>query len=240
MKKKKGIKKIKKKVWKFCSPFIFFVEKYLAALLLLILGLTYKIKTKGSIPEGKVIFSFWHRNIIPLIYFHKFRKIAVLISPSKDGEYISGPVSVLGYKPVRGSANKKSKAALKELISISRKHDLAITPDGPKGPIYELKDGVLFLSYITKNPIVPLKINISNEWVFGSWDRFRFPKPFSKIDIEYGEPVYIDIPMINYGAIHIVKKYDAKYVFECARMYKGNPPKVNINRVYGITTFELG
>lgn len=55
-----------------------------------------------------------------------------------------------------------------------------------------------------------------------------------------GENVYLDIPMVNPGAIDIVKKYDAKYVFECARMYYGNPPQVDLHRIYGITTFELG
>lgn len=55
-----------------------------------------------------------------------------------------------------------------------------------------------------------------------------------------GEPVFIDIPVINKGAINLVKKYDSKYVFECARMYFGEPPKIEINKVFGITTFELG
>lgn len=55
-----------------------------------------------------------------------------------------------------------------------------------------------------------------------------------------GIPLYIDIPMVNQGAIQIVKKYNAKYVFECARMYYGQKPQTNINKVYGITTFELG
>lgn len=55
-----------------------------------------------------------------------------------------------------------------------------------------------------------------------------------------GEFVYLDIPIINKGAVSLVKKYKAKYVFECARMYYGKEPKINVNKVYGITTFELG
>ncbi len=54
------------------------------------------------------------------------------------------------------------------------------------------------------------------------------------------EPVYIDIPMINESAIRLTKKYKTTYVFECARMYYGEPPKINMNNIYGITTFELG
>lgn len=54
------------------------------------------------------------------------------------------------------------------------------------------------------------------------------------------EPVYFDIPMINKEAVELVKKYNAKYTFECARMYYGVSPKVNMNKIFGITTFELG
>jgi GNAT superfamily N-acetyltransferase len=55
-----------------------------------------------------------------------------------------------------------------------------------------------------------------------------------------GQLVYLDIPLINSGAVELVKKYKAKYVFECARMYYGSPPESLMNKVYGITTFELG
>ncbi|MBC8753403.1 GNAT family N-acetyltransferase [Kordia sp. YSTF-M3] len=55
-----------------------------------------------------------------------------------------------------------------------------------------------------------------------------------------GELVYIDIPMINEDAKALIKKYEATYIFECARMYLGNPPAINFNKVFGITTFELG
>ena len=55
-----------------------------------------------------------------------------------------------------------------------------------------------------------------------------------------GEPLYIDIPEINQGALNLVKKYDAKYIFECARMYYGNAPNIEIDKVFGVTTFELG
>jgi GNAT superfamily N-acetyltransferase len=55
-----------------------------------------------------------------------------------------------------------------------------------------------------------------------------------------GEPVYLDIPVVNKGAVDMVRRFNARYVFECARMYYGKPPGVDINRVFGITTFELG
>lgn len=55
-----------------------------------------------------------------------------------------------------------------------------------------------------------------------------------------GESVFIDIPLANPDAVQLVEQYDAKYVFECARMYYGKPPQIDILKVFGITSFELG
>ena len=55
-----------------------------------------------------------------------------------------------------------------------------------------------------------------------------------------GEPLYLDIPVINQGAVNLIKKYNATSVFECARMYFGKSPNIEIDKVFGITTFELG
>ncbi len=55
-----------------------------------------------------------------------------------------------------------------------------------------------------------------------------------------GEPLCLDIPLINKKASNLMKQFNAKYVFECARMYYGEAPNIEIDKVYGITTFELG
>lgn len=60
------------------------------------------------------------------------------------------------------------------------------------------------------------------------------------LDSARGEPVYLDIPVSNPDAISLVREYGAEYVFECARMYYGSPPDVPIQKIFGITTFELG
>ncbi len=162
------------------------------ALVILCLGYTYRFKVTGNIPTEKVIYTIWHRNMIPLIFRHRFLQIAVLISASRDGSLISNPMEVLGYKIVRGSSSVKNKSALRQLISASQKYSLALTPDGPKGPPYKIKDGVLFISYMTKNPLVPVKIDVESEWVFNSWDKFRIPKPFSKIRVKYFAPIPVN------------------------------------------------
>ncbi len=173
------------------NKFSLFLEKYLAVFLVRILGITWKYNLQTPKPEGKVIYAFWHRNMLPLLYLHRHENAVILISSSKDGEIIAGPAKLLGYQTARGSSSKKGSSATRKLIKLAKENSLAITPDGPKGPSEKIKDGATFLSYITKLPIIPVAVDINKEKVFNSWDRFRLPHFFCKINISYGDPIYI-------------------------------------------------
>jgi hypothetical protein len=138
-----------------------------------------------------VIFAFWHRNMLPLLYLHRKQGIVILISSSKDGELIAGPARVLGYNTARGSSRRGGSSAVKKMVKLSSKCSLAITPDGPKGPSRKIKDGLLYLSYLAGIPIVPVAVDIEKETVFDSWDKFRLPHFFSRVNITYGKPLQI-------------------------------------------------
>ena len=172
---------------------LFWIEKYVAACFVLLLGSTLRIHEYGEELTENVIYAFWHRNMIPLLYFRKFRNIVILISSSKDGELIAGPAHVLGFLTARGSSSRGAISASKSLLKQAKKYSLAITPDGPKGPMKKLKPGLLQLAYLTKLPIVPVDVDIKWEKVFSSWDQFRLPLPFSKVNIRFGEPIYVKI-----------------------------------------------
>ncbi|MDD3050776.1 MAG: lysophospholipid acyltransferase family protein [Candidatus Cloacimonetes bacterium] len=176
----------------FIIKIAFFLEKYFAALLLYILGFTYRYRELGNFPKERVVFSFWHRNQIPLLYFKRNKGITILISSSKDGELIAGPARVMGFNTARGSSRRGGLSAVKELIRKAADYSLAISPDGPKGPNMQVKEGALFVAYVTKLPVVPVGVHIEKEWIFKSWDRFRFPKPFSRINVIFDEPFFID------------------------------------------------
>jgi lysophospholipid acyltransferase (LPLAT)-like uncharacterized protein len=133
------------------NKILFFLEKYLVAVFALILGSTFRFNIKSGYPKGNVIYAFWHRNMIPLLFLRKFEKIVILISTSKDGELIAGPAHVLGFLTARGSSRRDGSRAFKNLIKLSKEHSIAITPDGPKGPGEKIKEGLLRLAYITKN-----------------------------------------------------------------------------------------
>jgi len=190
--RKKRKKRIKKLLSKIFDPVIFFLEKYLAALIILILGSTCRFRIKTPYPKGNIIHAFWHRNLLPLAYLHRSQKVVVLISSSKDGQFIAGPVETLGFQTARGSTSRRGSQALREMIKLSRRYSLAITPDGPKGPAKKIKDGLVYTAYLTKLPIVLIAVDIEREKVFNSWDKFRFPYPFSRINISYSEPIYVE------------------------------------------------
>jgi len=134
---------------------------------------------------------FWHRNLLMMTLQRVYHGAAVMVSSSKDGELIAGPLWELGYIPVRGSSSFKGSSAMREMIKISQKISLAITPDGPKGPCYTCHPGIFQIAYLAKIPIVAVAVNADKEWQFNSWDRFRFPKPFAKLTMIYSDPIWV-------------------------------------------------
>ncbi|MCF7858572.1 MAG: lysophospholipid acyltransferase family protein [Candidatus Cloacimonetes bacterium] len=173
------------------NKILLFLAKYFGAFLVKLMGLTWRYNLRSPKPEGKVIYAFWHRNMLPLMYLHRNQDIIIMISSSKDGDFISGPAELLGYQTARGSSGRKGSKATKELIKRSKDHPIAITPDGPRGPSEKIKEGVLFLAYATELPIITVAVDVSAEKTFKSWDKFRLPYFFAKINVTYGKPFYI-------------------------------------------------
>lgn len=163
---------------------------WIARLMVTLIGRTLRIKNVGAIPKGKVIYAFWHSDFFPLIYANRFKNIAVLVSTHKDGEYLSKVIEPLGYRAIRGSSDDGGKKGALQILK-SNEDGIAIAPDGPKGPVKQVKEGVVKIAQLTKLPIVPVGVWMSNPIIFGSWDRFKIPLPFSKCIIYWGKPIEI-------------------------------------------------
>ncbi|MGZ0656603.1 lysophospholipid acyltransferase family protein [Coraliomargarita sp. W4R53] len=138
-------------------------------------------------PEPSVII-FWHNRLFvgPIFFVRYFRKrrLATLISASKDGAWPAVFVKKLGMFPIRGSRYKRATQAVRDLIAAQRNgHDVALTPDGSRGPLYDMKSGAVTIALKTGAPIVLLSFNFSGAWRLKSWDRFYIPHPFSKIEV---------------------------------------------------------
>ncbi len=143
--------------------------------------------------EGKgLIYAVWHNQQLFLLYPYRRQKIAPLISQSSDGEYIARVLPKFGMLAVRGSSSRGGARALIHLMHAA--HDgyrPMLTPDGPRGPIYKVQPGILFLAKKTGFPIIPVGTALSHKFTVGSWDRMRVPLPFGKTALTYGKAIYV-------------------------------------------------
>ncbi|TVR53174.1 MAG: DUF374 domain-containing protein [Gemmatimonadales bacterium] len=169
------------------------------SVLLSLLGKTLRYQVDGEEAleafrrEGQpVILAFWHSRILPLAYFHRNQGIVVLVSEHRDGEYIARVIARKGFGLARGSSTRGGVRGLRELIRAGRSgRELALTPDGPKGPPRRVKLGALVAAQVTGLPIVPLTAGGEGVWRVSSWDRFVVPRPFSRIQVRYGPPIHV-------------------------------------------------
>jgi lysophospholipid acyltransferase (LPLAT)-like uncharacterized protein len=147
-----------------------------------------------------VIFAVWHnRLVLSMAMYRKWpqrlqpeRRLAALVSASKDGALLAKILQNFGVEPVRGSTSRRGPQALLELTSWAEQgYDLAITPDGPRGPRYVVQEGVVALAQLTGLPIVPA--TWQGQWKVSvrSWDRFRIPLPFGRCRVVFSKPIRI-------------------------------------------------
>lgn len=174
-----------------------------AAFLLRLMGLTWRVRlvdphgtAPQSRPKEKYIYAFWHnQQILSMVFFRNFG-IRVLVSRSRDGEYIARALEHFGFKTVRSSTSSGKVNALRGLARELRAgFPAAITPDGPRGPVYVAQPGAVFLGALTQEAVVPYGCAVSRPWRLRSWDRFEIPKPFSNAVIVFGEPLRVPARM---------------------------------------------
>jgi lysophospholipid acyltransferase (LPLAT)-like uncharacterized protein len=172
----------------------------LAALIIRLLYWTIRTETIGGenvrplwAKDEQVILSFWHDQLLLMVLGYCGPGAKILISASKDGELIARTMRYFGQDAVRGSSSRGGRAAFKALLKLTEeKVDLVFTPDGPKGPRHELKDGIVQLARMSKRSVVPMAFVCSRGHRFGSWDRFLLPYPFGRGVYSFGKPVIFD------------------------------------------------
>jgi len=143
----------------------------------------------------KMIAAIWHQRIfIAMGYARKLGKFspAVMISQSRDGDMIADVYRRFRFQPVRGSSSRGGKEALTAMIAYLDHHPMAVhVLDGPRGPRGIVKPGLVVMAQSSGAPIFPIYITVDRAWVLKSWDRTLIPKPFSRIFIRWGEPLYV-------------------------------------------------
>lgn len=139
------------------------------------------------------LYLLWHGQLLPLLWTHRGRDIAVIISEHRDGELIARVAHAIGFRTVRGSTSRgAARALLGACRVVEDGHDLAVTVDGPRGPAGSVAPGGLVISQRTGAPMVPTAASADRAWRLKSWDRFMIPKPFARVVVTYGEPLYAE------------------------------------------------
>jgi len=168
--------------------------------LIRLLAMTWRVRAENDAEliaaraaDRRIIYMLWHGELLPLLWHHRGRKIAVVISEHRDGEIIAQIAERLGYTTVRGSSSRGGSRALIGLMrAIESGRDGAVTPDGPRGPAHVFAPGAAIASQRTAAPLLPVRASASRAWRLKSWDRFLVPKPFALVRVTYGPLTAVD------------------------------------------------
>lgn len=175
------------------------VVPWLVAWLIRIWFATCRIRVHGhehrsaTLDAGKtIVASFWHYTMLFVFYQLRRESAVVMVSASRDGEYIARLARALGFSTARGSRNNRGMQALKDLLKhAGAGENTAIVADGSQGPPRVAQPGAILVASRTGVPVLPMAWSASSYIATSSWDRTAIPKPFSRVDYLYGEPLYV-------------------------------------------------
>jgi lysophospholipid acyltransferase (LPLAT)-like uncharacterized protein len=158
--------------------------------------LRYSVSIEEGGPQSAwicpVVYVFWHRCVIPALYWYRGKDIAVMTSSSFDGEYIARIIEKFGYRAVRGSSTRGGVRALLGMhTEIEAGRSVAFTIDGPRGPRYIAKPGPVLLARNVRLPVIAFHCAVERAWTLNSWDRFLIPKPFSRVVLRVSRVVNV-------------------------------------------------
>lgn len=171
--------------------------------LIRVVALTLRYRREDQFTEkgsGPVIYCAWHnRLVLSILGYHAYawkrnptQGLAALVSASKDGGFLTAILECFKVQPVRGSSSRRGAQAMLELTTwAERGYDLAITPDGPRGPRYVVQEGVMSLAQVTGLLVVPFSYYLPWKIQVKSWDGFQIPLPFSRCHMVMGKPLRV-------------------------------------------------
>ena len=142
--------------------------------------------------HGAAIAAFWHYSFLYLFYHLRAYSAAVMVSSSRDGEYIARLARQFNHLPVRGSSNQRGFRALREMVELMHQGSSAgIVADGSQGPARRAQSGAILMASKSGRPILPMAWAADRSIAFNSWDRTLIPKPFASITLHHGEPMFV-------------------------------------------------
>jgi hypothetical protein len=166
-----------------------------AALALRALGATWRLEITGKAPERRpVVLVAWHQALLVAGFALRDRDLWVPLSRSRDGDLAEHVLFRLGFaRSPRGSSSRGGSALLREMIRrVQAGESGGVLPDGPRGPGFDAKPGVVALAAATGVQLVPLGVAAAPVRRLRSWDRALVPLPFARVRVVYGNP--LDVP----------------------------------------------
>ena len=151
---------------------------------------------------GPAIYVFWHEYIPLLFYTRSFCNIAMLVSAHRDAELLSQAAKYFGFETVRGSTQRGGAIALRDLHRKGQTMNLAITPDGPRGPRRQCAPGAIYLSSKMQIPIVPIGLGYDQPWRMNTWDSFAIPNLFCRGRVILGPALQMPAELDRAGVEH--------------------------------------
>ena len=162
---------------------------------LLMLTLDFKIQGAEKINDHEnCIYVFWHQKLFfPVVGFTGIKNKVALVSPSKDGEILAAVLEQYGYEAIRGSSNDRNIQSLILMIKkLKQGYNIGLAADGPQGPIFRTKPGIVYMAMKTGKKIVPIGGAFKHKYVFQkAWDKFHFPYPFTRSAVVVGDPLAV-------------------------------------------------
>lgn len=180
------------------------------------------VKDNSGVKPGHrpVIVALWHNRTFPPCYVYRYVlhgpvMMSMLTSASKDGALLTTVANDYGMRTVRGSSNRRGIAGFMDMVAeVKNGCSMCITPDGPKGPIYRSHNGVIKLAQLSGVPIIPLCIDMPNCWrITKAWDGYAIPKPFSRLNLLWGEPIEVPAELDDAGVELYARKLDAALAY---------------------------
>lgn len=160
-----------------------------------------ELVAKLNAEQGAVVFALWHNRSFISHRLHrigrgKSRQLWGMVSASKDGAWLSAFYRKIGVNCIRGSSSRRSMQAAREMARKAREgHDLGITVDGPRGPVYQAQSGAAWLMLASGAKLFLVVPEFTGYWRMKSWDKYYLPKPFSTVKVhgEFWQPTGTDI-----------------------------------------------
>ena len=172
------------------------------------LRLEVRLATEGTSPYDptateRFLYCVWHDQILVGTFARRSPFAAALVSRHRDGAFLCGALKVMGMAQVRGSSSRGGSRAAREAFEVLQERHIAITPDGPRGPRREMKNGIIYLASRTGCRIAPTAAAAKRAWSpRGSWTDLMIPCPFSRTWLLIGEPFSVPPDLDHDGLEH--------------------------------------